>query len=77
MTGGSGRRARRSRWTVWRMLSTRDFTHFRKPLNGCVSFTLKDKQTGIYVSSVTTVTQPSYTYDPGDNVETDESLVVP
>jgi C1A family cysteine protease len=45
--------------------------------DGTVSFSVKSKATGTYLSEVTDVTHASYTYDPGANVETSETLPVP
>lgn len=45
--------------------------------NGKVTFSVRTKLTGTYLSKVTNVTHASYTYDPGANVITQKSLVVP
>jgi len=45
--------------------------------DGTVTFNLRSRQTGTYVSEVTDVTHASLTYDPAANVETSESLTVP
>jgi hypothetical protein len=45
--------------------------------DGSVTFTVKSKSTGIYVSAVTDVSHASYIYDPDANEETSESLDVP
>jgi hypothetical protein len=45
--------------------------------DGTVTFSLKTKKTGTFISQVTNVTHDTLTYAPGDNVETSESLVVP
>ncbi len=45
--------------------------------DGTVTFSLKTKQTGTFISQVTNVTHATLTYAPGDNVETSESLAVP
>lgn len=46
-------------------------------VDGTMTYKLKAFQSGLYVSSVTTVSHPSDAYAPSDNVETDESLEVP
>jgi Zn-dependent metalloprotease len=45
--------------------------------DGTVTFRVKSKQTGTYVSEVTDVTHASLSYDSAANVETSESLTVP
>jgi hypothetical protein len=45
--------------------------------NGTVTFSLKSRNTGSYVATVTNVSHSSYTYNPGANVETSDSLQVP
>ncbi len=45
--------------------------------DGTVTFSLKSKETGTYISEVTDVSHSSYTYDAGANAETSESLPVP
>lgn len=45
--------------------------------DGTVTFSLKSKQTGTYVSEVTNVSHASYDYDPASNAETSKSLAVP
>ncbi|MBU0703781.1 MAG: M4 family metallopeptidase, partial [Chloroflexi bacterium] len=45
--------------------------------DGTVTFSLKSKQTGTYISEVTNVTHATLTYAPGDNIETSDSLIVP
>jgi thermitase len=45
--------------------------------DGTAILTLKSRQAGTYVAKVTNVTHASFTYVPGDNVETSESLPVP
>jgi thermitase len=44
--------------------------------DGTVTFRLKSKQTGTYISEVTDVTHLSHTYDPSDNIETSASIPV-
>ena len=45
--------------------------------NGQVTFSIKTRLTGTYVSEVTNVTHPTLTYDPSANAETRDSIVVP
>jgi len=45
--------------------------------DGSVTFSYTSKTTGTYTSTVTDVTHSSFTYNPGANVETSESLSVP
>jgi hypothetical protein len=45
--------------------------------DGTVTFSLKSKLLGTFVSEVTNVTHATFTYDAAANVETSESLLVP
>jgi inhibitor of cysteine peptidase len=45
--------------------------------DGTVTFSLKTKVTGTFISEVTNVTHSDFTYNASSNVETSESLVVP
>jgi serine protease len=45
--------------------------------DGTVTFSVKSRTTGNYMSQVTNVTHTSLTYAPGDNSETSELLIIP
>jgi hypothetical protein len=45
--------------------------------DGTITFSLKTKVTGTFISEVTNVTHSDFTYNASSNVETSESLVVP
>ena len=44
---------------------------------GTVTFSLRSKLTGTYISTVTDVVKSGWTYDSASNIETSESLTVP